>query len=151
MQHSWCDALMVFTDAKTVIIDEKEVKSIVLQDGGVLYKKENIVTEPLILYFKGTEFKKSIYNKPGVFFFFLNIFIDWGDGTTEEYSSETGAIHTYDEDIEHIITILNITSLNETFSEVSDWYLAEPIIWGKMLKHSQKDRNMPFRLASRCV
>lgn len=98
-----------------VEIRGKEVESIVLQDGGVLYEKE-----PLILYFKGTEFKKSYHDNPGVFLEGTNIFIDWGDGTTEEYSSETGAIHTYNEDIEHIITISNITSLNGNFSSVSD-------------------------------
>lgn len=98
-----------------VKIRGKEVESIVLQDGGVLYEKE-----PLILYFKGTEFKKSFYDKPSVFLEGTNILIDWGDGTIEEYSSETGAIHTYDEDIEHIITISNITSLNGNFSGVSD-------------------------------
>ena len=40
---------MVFTDAKTVIIDEKEVKSIILQDGGILYEKESAITESIII------------------------------------------------------------------------------------------------------
>lgn len=105
----------MFDNAQMVEIGGKEVKSIVLQNGGVLYEKE-----PLILCFKGTEFKKSYYNKPSIFFEGTNILIDWGDGIIEEYSSETGAIHVYDENIEHIIIISNITSLNGNFSSVSD-------------------------------
>ena len=70
----------VFDNAQMVEIGGKEVKSIVLQNGGVLYEKE-----PLILCFKGTEFKKSYYNKPSIFFEGTNILIDWGDGIIEEY------------------------------------------------------------------
>lgn len=115
MQHSWCDALMVFTDAKTVIIDEKEVKSIVLQDGGVLYEKENIVAEPLILHFTGQQFTGR-YPYPLVG---NNIIIDWGDGTTTNYDGESVPQHTYNENAEYIITISGLTELSRSFSGIS--------------------------------
>ena len=109
MQHSWCDALMVFTDAKTVIIDEKEVKSIVLQDGGVLYEKENLINEPLVVHFVGTNFS-SITTDP---FTGRNITIDWGDGTITNYTPGDAFEHTYEDNTEHIIRISNITEVKQ--------------------------------------
>lgn len=116
MQHSWCDALMVFTDAKTVIIDEKEVKSIVLQDGGVLYKKKNINREPIILKFTGTDFSIDSSNQ----FTGENIVIDWGDGTTTNYTARYDFNHTYSEDAEHTITISNVTEIGTAVFSSTD-------------------------------
>lgn len=109
MQHLWCDALMVFTDAKTVIIDEKEVKSIVLQDGGVLYEKENLISEPLVVHFVGTNFS-SITTDP---FTGSNITIDWGDGTITNYTPGDAFEHTYEDNTEHIIRISNVTEIKQ--------------------------------------
>lgn len=100
----------MFSNAKEIEINGKKVKSIVLQDGGVLYEKENI--EPLILYFTGQEFqgKASLVGN--------DIVIDWGDGTTTNYEGLTFQ-HTYNENAEHIITISGVTELQGSFARIS--------------------------------
>ena len=91
----------MFNNAQMVEIGGKEVKSIVLQDGGVLYEKENIVAEPLILHFTGQQFQ--IY-RHGLMTG-NNIIIDWGDGSITNYDVNASNAHTYEEDTEHIILI----------------------------------------------
>lgn len=105
----------MFNNAQMVEIGGKEVKSIVLQDGGVLYEKENIVAEPLILHFTGQQFQ--IY-RHGLMTG-NNIIIDWGDGSITNYDVNASNAHTYEEDTEHIITISNVTGLAGSFSGIS--------------------------------
>lgn len=103
----------MFNNAQMVEIGGKEVKSIVLQDGGVLY--ENIVAEPLILHFTGQQFQLYRYGSITG----NDIIIDWGDGSITNYDVNASNSHTYEEDTEHIITISNVTGLAGSFSGIS--------------------------------
>lgn len=99
----------MFNNAQMVEIGGKEVKSIVLQDGGVLYEKENLINEPLVVHFVGTNFS-SITTDP---FTGRNITIDWGDGTITNYTPGDAFKHTYEDNTEHIIRISNITEVKQ--------------------------------------
>ena len=68
---------MVFTDAETIIIDNKEVKSIILQDGGILYKKNEA---SITFSFTGTGTLSLSGDTFGD-----NIIVYWGDGSKEKY------------------------------------------------------------------
>ena len=83
---------MVFTDAKTVMIGGKEVKSLTLQNGGVIYEKQEEPTyDDIILKVVGDSITS---NSSTPFTYTGTVTIDWGDGNTETYIS--GALnHTY--------------------------------------------------------
>ena len=61
--------------------------------------------EDIIIKFTGTSFS-SVSPNP---FVGENIVIDWGDGTTTNYTTGSDFNHTYSEDTEHTITISNVT------------------------------------------
>lgn len=110
-----------------VEIGGKEVKSIVLQDGGVLYEKKNINREPIILKFTGTEFSSNAGNP----FIGENILIDWGDGTVTEYTTGDAFEHTYATNTEHTITIKNVTEVNNnTFygTDLTDVFVSSNVV-----------------------
>ena len=69
------------------------------------------VVEPsiddIILKVTGTDFSNSSSNP----FTGENIVIDWGDGTTTNYTTGSDFNHTYSEDTEHTITISNVTGI----------------------------------------
>ena len=71
---------MVLADAETVVIDNKEVKSIILQDNGILYKKNEA---SIIFSFTGTD-------APNLYGYNLgyNSIVFWGDGSKEKYVNE---------------------------------------------------------------
>ena len=68
---------MVFADAETIMIDNKEVKSIILQDGGILYKKNEA---SITFSFTGTGTFSLLGDDFGD-----NVVIYWGDGSKEKY------------------------------------------------------------------
>lgn len=68
---------MVFTDAEKTIIDNKEVKSIILQDGGILYKKNEA---SIIFSFTGTNVPALLVDDFG-----NNTIVFWGDGSKTKY------------------------------------------------------------------
>lgn len=108
--------IQLFSSAREVEINGKMVKSIVLQDGGVLYEKENLINEPLVVHFVGTNFS-SITTDP---FTGRNITIDWGDGTITNYTPGNAFEHTYEDNTEHIIRINNITEVkNQAFYDTN--------------------------------
>ena len=80
----------IFTDAKTVMFNNKEVKNITTSNGGVVWEKEE--KEPVYLTFTvhGTSININSFGTDG------NVIIDWGDGTTETVNSSSTTIsHTY--------------------------------------------------------
>lgn len=61
--------------------------------------------DDIIIKFTGTSFS-SVSPNP---FVGENIVIDWGDGTTTNYTTGSDFNHTYSEDTEHTIAISNVT------------------------------------------
>lgn len=71
--------------------------------------------DDIILKFTGTDFSTGSDNQ----FTGENIVIDWGDGTTTNYTTGSDFNHTYSEDTEHTITISNVTGTGiDVFSSI---------------------------------
>lgn len=68
------------------------------------YTLEDDITD-IVIKFTGTDFSTGSYNQ----FTGENIVIDWGDGTTTNYTTGSDFNHTYSEDTEHTIRISNVT------------------------------------------
>lgn len=75
----------IFENAKEVMYNNKEVKSITTNNGGVIWKKEE-PTYILSFNISVTGFSLN---------FSVNTVVDWGDGTTEELWAGGGTYHAY--------------------------------------------------------
>ena len=95
----------MFTNAESVFINGKEVKSIITSDGGVIYQKQ--LSDPIIINFTGTTLTQGSYAQSPLIG--TNVVIDYGDGTVVQSDGNFG--HTYTEQGTYEIKIYNVTSL----------------------------------------
>ena len=102
----------MFTNATSVIINNKEVQSIKrVSDNAVLYEKQGAPLEITTII---TNTFSSNGTSPFIFTGSLNI--NWGDGTSETYTGTAQLTHTYSGHNTYTIQIEgNITEINSTF------------------------------------
>ena len=118
----------IFNNAKTVMFNNKEVKSITNNNGGVMWEKEEPTTNlTLTALGEGFAFGRSpIFSED-------TITVDWGDGTTETLTTLERKIHTYSDGLtEHTITLIGEVTelLNGSFyrSRIGEIYIPSTIM-----------------------